>query len=215
MLGPPGAGKGTQAERFARDFSVPKISTGDILREAVQQGTPLGLAAKGLMDAGNLVSDEIMIGIVRERLARSDTGRGFVLDGFPRTVPQAEALDRLVESRGDLRVVLVSVPFEELMRRLTSRRICGVCGRNAVVSASRDGRCAHCGGALVQRADDQAHVVAERLKVYEGQTGPLVRYYEGRPHFVRVDGNQELASVARAIHQAVGAAPASQEARES
>src|SRR4029079_17778730 len=144
MLGPPGAGKGTQAERFARTHGLPKVSTGDILREAVTADTELGRVARATMDAGELVGDEVMIGIVGERLKRPDTSRGFVLDGFPRTVPQAAALDRLMDGRGPLVVVDIVVPEEVLLRRLAARRICGDCGVNAPVEGGSAG--GNCGG---------------------------------------------------------------------
>src|SRR5690349_22510444 len=133
MLGPPGAGKGTQAERFATTHALPKISTGDILRESVQAGTDLGRVAKTTMDAGQLVGDDVMIGIVRERLERPDTRAGFVLDGFPRTVPQATALDTIMDGRGPLVVIDIVVPEDVLLRRLAARRICGNCGVNALI----------------------------------------------------------------------------------
>ena len=133
MLGPPGAGKGTQAERFARAHGVPKVSTGDILREAVQANTELGRAAKATMDAGTLIGDDVMIGIVRERLEREDALRGFVLDGFPRTVVQAGALDQLIDGRGPLVVIDIAVPDDVLIRRLATRRICSKCGVNAAI----------------------------------------------------------------------------------
>ena len=144
MLGPPGAGKGTQAERISRTRQLPKISTGDILREAVHDRTPLGCAAKEEMEAGHLVSDDVMIGIVQERLERADAANGFVLDGFPRTIVQADALDRLVDGRGPLVVLDIVVPEEVLVRRLASRRICGECGSNAAVEWLT--ACAKCGG---------------------------------------------------------------------
>jgi adenylate kinase len=188
MLGPPGAGKGTQAERLARSRSLPKISTGDILREAVQAGTELGLVAKATMEAGNLVSDDVMIGIVRERLTRDDAWRGFVLDGFPRTVVQATALDGMVEGRGPLCVLDIVVPEDVLVRRLATRRICGTCGVNAAVEWAGD--CQKCGGKLVARVDDRIGIVRERLNVYLRQTKPLVDYYSTRSTFRSIDGNQ-------------------------
>jgi adenylate kinase len=188
MLGPPGAGKGTQAERLARRHGLPKISTGDILREAVQAGTDLGLVAKATMEAGNLVSDDVMIGIVRERLDRDDARGGFVLDGFPRTVVQATALDAMVDGRGPLVVLNVVVPLDVLVRRLATRRICGKCGVNAAVEWTGD--CQKCGGKLVARVDDGVEIVRERLKVYERQTQPLVDYYSKRSTFRSIDGNQ-------------------------
>ena len=188
MLGPPGAGKGTQAERLAKSRSLPKISTGDILREAVQTGTDLGLAAKVTMEAGNLVSDDVMIGIVRERLDRGDAQRGFVLDGFPRTVVQATALDAMVDGRGPLVVLDIVVPEEVLVRRLATRRICSRCGVNAAVEWTGD--CQKCGGPLMARVDDGVDIVRERLKIYQRQTKPLVDYYSTRSTFRSIDGNE-------------------------
>ena len=201
MLGPPGAGKGTQAERLARRKGLPKISTGDILREAVQAGTQLGCVAKATMEAGNLVSDDVMIGIVEERLERDDARRGFVLDGFPRTVVQASALDRMVEGRGPLVVLDIVVPEDELVKRLASRRICSRCGANAPV-ASPEG-CATCGGPLVTRSDDGEATVRERLKVYQRQTKPLVDYYSARPTFRAIDGHLPPDVVTTAVDAAV------------
>ena len=188
MLGPPGAGKGTQAERLAQARRLPRISTGDILREAVHDGTRLGCLARATMEAGDLVSDDIMIGIVEERLARDDARGGFVLDGFPRTVVQATALDRMTETRGPLVVLEIVVPEDVLVRRLASRRICSVCGAGADPSWSR--ACLKCGGALVTRVDDGAGVVRERLKVYQRETEPLVDYYSARTTFCAIDGNR-------------------------
>lgn len=201
MLGPPGAGKGTQAERFARRHGIPKISTGDILREAVAAGTELGRVAKATMDAGTLVGDEVMIGIVAERLDKPDAAAGFVLDGFPRTVVQASALDGLMEHRGPLVVVDIVVPEDVLVRRLAARRICSLCGSNALVEWTTT--CGKCGGALVQRTDDGDGVVRERLKVYQRQTKPLVDYYSGRPTFRAIDGNRPPDVVMAALDQAV------------
>ena len=188
MLGPPGAGKGTQAERLAKTRGLPKISTGDILREAVQAGTALGKAAKATMEGGNLVGDDVMIGIVGERLGKRDARHGFVLDGFPRTVVQAGALDRMVDSRGALVVLDIVVPEEVLIRRLATRRICSKCGANAAVEWIA--ACGKCGGALVARVDDSVDIVRERLRVYQRQTKPLVDYYSARPTFRAIDGNQ-------------------------
>jgi adenylate kinase len=201
MLGPPGAGKGTQAERFARRHGVPKISTGDILREAVSAETEVGRAARETMNAGNLVGDDVMIAIVEERLARPDAARGFVLDGFPRTVFQASALDRMMNGRGTLVVVDIVVPEDVLVRRLAARRICSVCGSNAPVEWTLT--CGKCGGTLVQRTDDGDGIVRERLKVYHRQTKPLVDYYSGRPTFRSVDGNRPPDVVMSALDQAV------------
>ena len=201
MLGPPGAGKGTQAERFARTHALPKISTGDILREAVQTGTGLGRAAKATMDAGELVGDEVMIGIVRERLERPDTRAGFVLDGFPRTVPQATALDTIMRGRGALVVVDIVVPEDVLLRRLAARRICGSCGVNALIEWTTT--CGICGGALVTRTDDGVEIVRGRLKVYQRETRPIVEFYSGRPTFRVIDGNQPPDAVTAAMDRAI------------
>lgn len=188
MLGPPGAGKGTQAERFARVRQLPKISTGDILREAVQAQSDVGQAAKATMSAGSLIGDDIMIGIVRERLNRDDARGGFVLDGFPRTVVQAAALDQMINGRGPLVVVDIVVPEGVLVRRLATRRVCSKCGTNAAVEWT--GACQKCGGALIARMDDGVETVLERLKVYQRETKPLVDYYSARPTFRSIDGNQ-------------------------
>lgn len=188
MLGPPGAGKGTQAERLARTRSLPKISTGDILREAVQAGTAMGVAAKMTMEAGNLVPDDVMIGIVEERLERDDAKCGFVLDGFPRTVVQAAALDRMMDGRGPLVVLDIVVPEDVLVRRLAGRRICSNCGANA--APEWYSKCGKCDGILITRVDDGVEIVRERLKVYQRQTKPLVDYYSARSTFCAIDGNQ-------------------------
>ena len=206
MLGPPGAGKGTQAERIARTRQLPKISTGDILREAVQEGTPLGCAAREAMEAGRLVSDDVMIGIVQERLDRGDAQNGFVLDGFPRTIVQAGALDRMVDGRGPLVVLDIVVPEEVLVRRLASRRICSVCGSNAAVDWLTE--CGRCGGALIARIDDGVQIVRERLGVYQRQTKPLVDYYSARPTFRRIDGNLPPDVVTGSIDRAIAEAAA-------
>ena len=201
MLGPPGAGKGTQGERLAARHGLPKVSTGDILREAVQGGTGLGLIAKATMEAGNLVSDDVMIGIVQERLARADAKKGFVLDGFPRTVVQATALDAMIDGRGPLLVVDIAVPEDVLVRRLATRRICGTCGANAAVEWTAT--CEKCGGALVSRVDDSVGIVRERLNVYTRQTKPLVDYYSARSTFRSIDGNRPPDVVAGAIDAAL------------
>jgi adenylate kinase len=206
MLGPPGAGKGTQAERFARARGIPKISTGDILREAVHAGTEIGRRAQQVMDRGELVGDDVMIGIVGERLGREDARGGFVLDGFPRTVAQAEALDRIMAGRDPLIVVEIVVPEAELVRRLGTRMICEHCGANAPIGDGATGVCARCGGRLVQRADDNQAVVIERLKIYHRQSEPLVEYYKVRPTFRSIDGAQLPDRVAADLAAAIEAA---------
>jgi len=204
MLGPPGAGKGTQAERLARRRQVPKISTGDILREAVQGGTELGIAARRTMEAGNLVSDDVMIGVVEERLGRDDARCGFILDGFPRTVVQATALDRMMDGRGSLVVLDMVVPEDVLVRRLAGRRICARCGANA--TPERHEACGRCGGPFVMRVDDGVEIVRERLKVYHRQSMPLVDYYSARPTFRAIDGNQPPDVVMAAVDAALAPA---------
>ena len=201
MLGPPGAGKGTQAERLAKRHGLPKISTGDILREAVQAGTELGLVARATMEAGNLVGDDVMIGIVRERLDRDDARGGFVVDGFPRTVVQAAALDGLIEGRGPLCVLDIVVPEDVLVRRLATRRICSDCGVNAAVEWTGD--CQKCGGKLIARIDDSVDIVRERLKIFLRQTQPLTDYYSPRSTFRSIDGNQPPDVVTARIDQAL------------
>jgi adenylate kinase len=197
MLGAPGAGKGTQAERFARQRGLPKISTGDILRQGIKDNWPVAMVAKAKMDRGELVDDQTMVAIVRERLKQQDTDAGFVLDGFPRTVSQAQALDSIIHerSKGPLIVVDIDVPEAELVRRLAGRRICSKCGENA---GPDDGDiCRRCGGDLISRADDSEAVVRERLKVYHRATEPLVGFYRGRPTFRTVNGAQAAEAVAR------------------
>jgi adenylate kinase len=209
VMGPPGAGKGTQAERFAREHEIPKISTGDILRDAVSSKTPLGDQVKALMERGELVSDDLMIGIVRDRLARPDAERGFVLDGFPRTVPQARALDLVLESRGPLIVVEIRVPDEELVRRVRGRRICSSCGLTVSPfgdDAARDDQCASCGGRLVSRSDDAESVVRDRLGVYWRETQPMISFYQARPTYRVVNGADAPERVRDALIAAVASA---------
>ena len=200
MMGPPGAGKGTQAGRLARERGLLKISTGDILRDAIRERDPVAVEAKARMDRGELVDDETMITIVTNRLLRPDARRGFVLDGFPRTVAQAEALDRIVNERknGPLIVVDVEVPQHELVRRLAMRRICVKCGVNADPFGSAD-TCPKCGGGLEQRTDDNDEVVLERLNVYKRATTPVLEYYRERPTFRVVNGAQAPERVAHEL----------------
>ena len=209
MLGPPGAGKGTQADRLAKAKSIPKISTGDMLREAAKAGTEIGLRAKAVMDRGELVSDEVIVGVVRERLDRADVARGFILDGFPRTVAQARALDGLIDGRDPLVVIDIVVPEADLIERLTSRLVCSNCGTNAEgvpLSAMATTPCKRCGGTLRQRSDDNETVVRERLKVYRRDTQPLVDYYRSRPTFRAVNGAQAMERVFADLTDAVDSA---------
>jgi len=193
LLGPPGAGKGTQAKKMVDAYGIPQISTGDMLREAVKNQTQLGKEAKKFMDAGQLVTDEVVIGLVKERLAKPDTDKGFMLDGFPRTVPQAEALDKvLADLKKDINhVVSIEVANEELMGRLTGRRTCKACGSGFHVifdPPKAEGKCDKCGGELYQRDDDNEATVSNRLKVYDSQTKPLIDYYQGKSLLRPIDG---------------------------
>ena len=204
MLGPPGAGKGTQADLIARLRGIPKISTGDILREAVRRGTAIGRRASAIMSQGKLLGDDVMIEIVRERLDQKDAHQGFLLDGFPRTVPQAEALDGMMGGRDPLIVVEIAVPEAELVRRLLVRMVCEACG--ATVGPGEGGVCRRCGGKLVQRSDDDDAVVRERLGVYLRETRPLIAYYEKRPTFRLVNGSQPPDRVGAGLLAAIDSA---------
>jgi len=200
FLGAPGVGKGTQAERIAARYRVPKISTGDILREAVRNQTPLGLEAKACMDQGKLVPDSVVIGIVKAKLAEPDCGAGFLLDGFPRTVGQAEELTAILGAGGKKldRVINVVVPRADVVRRLSGRRSCPKCQAVFHVDFAppkRDGICNQCGSALVQRNDDRAEAVETRLTVYEEQTAPLITYYRGRGLLSDLDGSGPIDEV--------------------
>ena len=197
LLGPPGAGKGTQAKMLMERFDIPQISTGDILRAAVKDGTPMGLKAKSCMDAGELVPDEVVVGIVKERLQKADCDNGFILDGFPRTFPQADALSAdLVELDKQLDAVIsLDVDIEALVERLTGRRTCRDCGRGYHIkfdSSETEGVCDTCGGELVQRDDDQETTIRKRLDVYQEQTEPLVAYYRSDGLLKELDGMQDI-----------------------
>jgi adenylate kinase len=209
MMGPPGAGKGTQAARFAVERGLARISTGDILRDAIKAGTPVGIEVKTRIDRGELVDDQTMIAIVRERLQQPDAAAGFVLDGFPRTVTQARALDRIMEERrnGALVIIEVMVPEEELVRRLSLRRICSACGINADPFGSAT-TCGACGGQLVQRSDDNEGVVRDRLKVHQRATQPVLEFYRERPTFRVVNGAQAPERVARELDAMIADAAA-------
>lgn len=194
LLGPPGAGKGSQGERLARRLGVPRYATGDILREAVRAGSPVGREAQAYMDRGELVPDDLVMRIVAEALRRAEAARGFILDGFPRTVGQADALDEVLREAGTPldAVVYFDVPERELVRRSTGRRICPSCGATYNVFSSppkKEGECDRCGAALVTRRDDEEETVRQRLRVYERSTAPLVDRYRGAGvPFHRVDG---------------------------
>lgn len=208
FLGPPAAGKGTQARRLAVKCGIPHISTGDILRSAIKEGMYLGREAKRFMDQGALVPDDVMIGIVSERLRRNDCIPGFILDGFPRTIPQAEALAALLKSiNAPLNhVVNMAVPIEEIVRRLNGRLTCQNCGHmfNVMLDPPKTlGRCDCCGGMLIQRIDDRIDTVHERLEVYRQSTEPLMEYYSRQGLLKTIDGTGAIDEIAKRIGEAV------------
>lgn len=208
LLGAPGSGKGTQGKLLEERYKTPQISTGDLLRAAVAAGSPLGRLAKAAMDAGQLVSDEVVLGMIRERLGERDTHNGFILDGFPRNIPQAQALDQLLADIGkplEL-TLLIDSDFDILMQRLTGRRTCGSCGWACNVYSSPprvDGICDVCGGNLHHRADDNEETISNRLRVYESQTAPLIDYYRGQDKLRSVQGVGEIEHISAAITKIV------------
>lgn len=206
MLGAPGAGKGTQAEVISDTLKIPTISTGNIIREALKSGSEMGVKAKEYMDAGKLVPDEVVIGIIKDRLAEPDCANGFILDGFPRTIPQAEALDRMGVDID--RVIEIYVADETIAQRVSGRRVCPKCGASYHIDYKKpavDNVCDRCGDTLVQRKDDQPETVHERLKVYHDQTEPLKDYYQAQNKLVVVEGQEEVADTTRLTLEAVKA----------
>ncbi|ADJ27211.1 adenylate kinase [Nitrosococcus watsonii] len=205
LLGAPGSGKGTQGEHLSQQYNIPQISTGDLLRAAVTAGNELGKQAKAAMEAGELVSDQIVIGIIRERLTQPDAAKGYILDGFPRNFAQAQALDEVlaVLEQPLQAVILLDVEFEVLMKRLTGRRTCQACGAiyNIYFSPPQvDQRCDKCSSdQLVQRSDDNEETISNRLRVYEAQTAPLVDYYEAQGKLYRVNGADDITKIAKNI----------------
>ena len=200
LLGPPGGGKGTQAKKIVEKYGIPHIATGDILREAVAKGTELGKKAKEYMEKGQLVPDEVVIGLIEERLKESDCEKGFILDGFPRTVAQAEALEKVLENMGRKidHVIDIEVPEEELLKRLTGRRTCKKCGAMYHIvfnPPKQEGICDKCGGELYQRADDNEETVKSRLEVYHNQTAPLIDFYSQKGLLRQVNGTGSIQDI--------------------
>ena len=200
FLGPPGAGKGTHAQRLMNELNIPQISTGDILRKAIKNETPTGLEAKRYIDNGQLVPDEVVISIVKERLQESDCANGYILDGFPRTVPQAEALGTFAAIDAALNL---SVPDEIIVKRLSGRRVCLNCGFTTHISQMQGDTCPSCGEKLVQRKDDMPETVENRLKVYREQTAPLVEFYEGKGLLRTVEGTGTVDENHKAVRKAL------------
>lgn len=209
LLGPPGAGKGTQAELLTEKYNIPHISTGDIFRAAIKEGTSLGREAKRFMDNGQLVPDEVVIGIVKERLSKTDCQKGFLLDGFPRTVPQAGALEGYLAGvgRGITAVINIQVDFQILIKRLTGRRVCRSCGAVYHIETKREkvfGVCDLCSGELYQRDDDAAETVKKRLDVYQAQTEPLIKLYEEKKLLLNFNGEESIPELFKKISDHLG-----------
>jgi len=208
LLGPPGSGKGTQAKRLNAEGRWPQLSTGDMLRTAISKGSTLGVEAKSYMDQGLLVPDAVVIGLIAERSEASDCGKGFILDGFPRNISQAEALDRMLQKQGRSvdQVVLFDIPEEDLIRRLSGRRTCIACGAMYHVDTAipkKEGACDQCGQLLVQRDDDRPEVVKKRFDVYRQQTEPLIDFYRKQKKLHRVDARQSAQDVSNALAEAL------------
>ena len=208
LMGPPGAGKGTQAAEMVKKFGIPQISTGDMFRAAVKEGTELGKKAAECMSSGALVPDEVTIGIVKERLSKSDCANGFILDGFPRTVDQADALEKILSDLNKKldRVLNIHVPAEDLIERAVGRRICKGCGATYHVKfnpSKVENVCDKCGGELYQRADDTAETMKNRLSVYEASTRPLIEYYKRAGKYTEIDGRQAIAKVTADLEAAL------------
>ncbi len=209
VFGAPGAGKGTQAKYLVERYDIPQISTGDILREAVANKTEMGLEAKKYMDEGKLVPDSTIIGIIKERLQQEDCKNGFILDGFPRTLPQAEALEELMnemEIKLD-KVISFNVPDEQIVKRIAGRRVCPKCGASFHIEFNppkKEGICDECGSELIIRKDDNADTIKSRLEAYHSQTAPLMEFYKQRGVFVEIDGSKELSEVTKDMFRALG-----------
>ncbi|ADG82832.1 adenylate kinase [Thermincola potens JR] len=200
IMGPPGAGKGTQAEVLVKELNITHISTGDMFRAAIKEGTEMGKKAKEYMDKGQLVPDEVVVGMVKDRLSQPDCEKGFLLDGFPRTIAQAEALSKTLDEMGIKLdgVINIEVPREKLLARLTGRRVCKSCGASYHVlfnPPEKEGVCNNCGGELYQRSDDNEETVNNRLDVYEEQTQPLIDYYKEKGLLININGDQPIDKV--------------------
>ena len=209
LLGPPGAGKGTQAKSISNRYSIPHISTGDIFRKNISENTPLGIEAKSYMDNGQLVPDEVTINMVKDRLEQDDCKNGYLLDGFPRTVHQAEALDNFLTEREESidTALLIEVPKEFILERMTGRRVCPSCGASYHIKfnpPANDGKCDLCGSDVIQRKDDTEETVKERLDVYENQTQPLIDFYKNKKQLSVVDGTQAINEVFESICKILG-----------
>jgi adenylate kinase len=209
LLGPPGAGKGTQAKSISNRYSIPHISTGDIFRKNISENTPLGIEAKSYMDNGQLVPDEVTINMVKDRLQQDDCKNGYLLDGFPRTVHQAEALDNFLTGREESidTALLIEVPKEFILERMTGRRVCPSCGASYHIKfnpPTNDGKCDLCGSDVIQRKDDTEETVKERLDVYENQTQPLIDFYKNKKQLSVVDGTQAINEVFESICKILG-----------
>lgn len=208
LLGPPGAGKGTQAKSISNKYSIPHISTGDIFRKNISENTPLGIEAKSYMDNGQLVPDEVTINMVKDRLQQEDCKQGYLLDGFPRTVSQAEALQDFLDSRNESldTALLIEVPRDFILERMTGRRVCPSCGASYHIkfNPAANGKCELCGSDVVQRKDDTEETVKERLDVYEKQTQPLIDFYKDKNLLSTVDGTQAINKVFESICKVLG-----------
>ena len=205
LLGAPGAGKGTQAEFISEKLSIPTISTGNIIREAMREGTRMGTLAKSFVDKGNLVPDEVVIGIIKERLSQDDCANGFILDGFPRTIPQAEALDNMGITID--KVLSIEVADRDIVRRMSGRRVCPTCGASYHIEykkPAKEGICNLCGAQLIIRNDDKPETVLERLKIYHDQTEPLKDYYKKQDKLLVVQGQEELKDTTRLTFSTLG-----------
>lgn len=209
LFGAPGAGKGTQAKFLIEKYGIPQISTGDILRAAIKEGTPMGLEAKKVMDEGKLVSDAIIVGIIKDRLAQEDCKKGFILDGFPRTIAQAEALESLMNEMGIKldKVISLNVPDELIVGRVTGRQVCSTCGASYHIKFNPSrvaGKCNYCNGDLMTRKDDNEETVTKRLKEYHTQTAPLFDFYKKRELLVEIDGTKDVDAITQEIFAILG-----------